>query len=529
MPKSRKAIEKDAADPLLPAVELTELDGLENILTGMGVLGRDKREATLAVVDTMTYDGLSVFYRANDLAGRIIDLPAEDMTREGFDVKVEGDEELSEEIGDALEELGLEPAIEQAIKWQRLYGGAAILIGVNDGEGDISRPIDFKKIKNVNALTVLDAWECRPIEWQENPLLPAFGTPTMYMLNPHGISMVSVLQRVHASRVMRFCGPLSNRRQLRQANTGINQGWGDSVLLQIARLIRDYDGAWGGIGHILQDFAQSIYKLSGLAAAQLSDKDQTIKRRMQIINYSRSLIQATLLDKDLEDYEVKAVPLSGVSETMREFMSRVSAGAGMPTTKLFGISPGGMNATGDSDDRSWYDKVKAMQKRQVKPQLCQFLKIFLSAKEGPTNGVEPEQYTPVFRSLWQSTDVEKALIRLQVAQTAQIYAGLGAATAEDIAESHLSGDEFNIDLTVDLERVADNAEAEAAVREATQTATVSNLEEHGQTTPPKPTAAGGKADPKKSGGSRVAAPQAVSKVPDGFHLVFGKLVPDNKG
>ncbi len=464
-------------------------DGWSNVLTGLGVLGKDKRENTVAVTDTMTYDGLATLYTASDLAARIVDLPSEDMTREGWDINITDDEETSEEMGAALEALDTDSAIEQALKFKRLYGGGAILIGANDGTADLAQPLNLDRLRSVDYLTVFDAFEARPIEWESNPTVKGFSEPTLFQLNPHGIlTAVPTLQKVHASRMLVFRGPIANRRRLRNANAGISAGWGDSVLIQIARLIRDYDGAWGGVGNLLTDFAQSVFKIKGLANALMADKDLTIKKRMQMINLGRSMINATMLDADKEEYDRKVTSMAGVPDVLREFKERVAAAAGMTSAKLFSSSPGGLGASGagDNSDRAWYDKVRAYQKRQIKPQLIQLCKAVMASKEGPCAGVEPEHWSPIFRSLWQMTDVEKSQVRLAVAQTAQIYVNLGAASALDVAESHLSGDEYSLDLKVDLDALEEREAQAQEMADVTHEATVTNLQEHGQTTPPAP-------------------------------------------
>ena len=458
-------------------------DGWVNFLTGLGVEGKDKREAAIPKRCALTYQGWSALYDCSDLAKRIVDLPAEDMTREPFELRVPEDDEVATEVEGILEELETLSAFEEAIRWRRLYGGSIILIGADDGSADLSRPLNENAIKRIDYLNVFDAFEARQVEWNQNPASKGFGEPTMFQLNPHVIgSGLSAFQRVHASRCLMFCGTSANRKNRMYANASIGQGWGDSELLQVVKIIRDFDSAWGGASALLTDFAQAVYKLNGLAAAMLSDKEDVIKKRLAIINLSRSMINAMIMDKDGEDFERKATPMSGMSETLSEFKTRVAAAARMPVTKLFGISPGGLNATGASDERNWFDYVRAMQIKQIKKQASQLHRLILLSKEGPTSGKEPDKWACHFPSLWQLTDAEKAEVRNKNAQSDQIYSNLGVASAEDIAKSRFGGPEYGMDLVIDLNALDDREEMAAEAAQAGHEATIGALESGG--TPP---------------------------------------------
>lgn len=442
-------------------------DGWKNVLTGLGDMMRDKREGADVSLRLISYKKLMELYRSSDLAARIVDLPAQEMTREGFDVRVEGDEESAEMFGAAMDDLDVDCKLLESLKMSRLYGGAAILVGANDGSADLSQPLNEKAIVSIDFLTVFDPWECRPISYYDNPATKEFGTPEFYQITPNSVGIgIDVLQRVHASRIIRFSEPIASRLQLRNTANGISQGWGDSVLIRCAPLLRDYDQSWAGIGALMQDFAQSIYKIQGLAQALLADKDSVIKKRMMTIDMSRSLIKAVLLDKDGEDFERKSTAMSGIPETMDRFAIRLAAAAQIPVTVLFGQSPAGLNATGASDIRFFYDSVRAQQKRVLLPALTRLVKLLMAAKKGPTKGTEPEEWGIQFRTLWQMTDPEKAEVRLKMAQVDRAYLDMGVVSTADIGESRFGGDEYSIETQVDLDaledREADRAEAAMA-------------------------------------------------------------------
>lgn len=467
-------------------------DGWLNVLTGLGDVSRDKRMGGKPVADVMTYETLSEFYRASDLAARIVDLPAIDMFREGVEVRVPDDEDLTEDLGGYMEEREVEEAMIEALKAKRAYGGAIILVGANDGSSDLSRPLNEQAIKSIDYLNVFDAYEAQAETFEENPLKKGYGRALTFRINPHMGGGLTGMQKVHASRCIVFNAPMVNRRQLRLSNPGVGQGWGDSVLVRCASLVRDYDAAWGGVSHLLHDFAQAVYKIKGLGAALLADKDKTIKKRWQLINMARSIINATLIDKDDEDFTRETTSIAGVAETLVQFQARLAACAGMPVTKLFGTSSGGLGSTGQAEDRTWYDVIRGMTKREAKPQFNRLAKLCMLAKDSPAKGKEPENWSACFHPLWQESNTEKAEIRLKNAQTDKIYFDLGVASTEDIGKSRWGGEEYGMELTIDLDALEDREAMAQEMAEASHEATTTNLAEHGQETPPKPVAAPGK-------------------------------------
>ena len=462
-------------------------DGWTNVLTGLGDVMKDKRMSGAPATIQMDYTTTAELYRGSDLAARIVDVPVNDVLREGLEVRIPDEEDLTEELGAYWEDHEADDALIKALKFSRAYGGSIVLVGANDGSADLSKPLNENNIKTIDYLNVFDAYEAQVEAMETNPLKKGYGRPTMFRINPHLGSGLSTLQKVHASRCLVFSGPIVNHKQLLSTRSGVSWGWGDSVLIRCAELIRDYDAAWGGVSNLLHDFAQSVYKIKGLGAALLADKDKTIKKRWHLINMARSIINATLIDKDDEEFTRDTVSMAGVPETLKEFQARLSACAGMPITKLFGTSSGGLGSTGEAEDRTWYDYVRNLQKRELKAQANRLTRLCMLAKDAPTKGKEPENWNVCFHPLWQESNMEKADIRLKNAQTDQIYHGLGVASSEDIANSRYGGDEYGMDLVIDLDALEEREAQAQEMADVEHEVTKSNLEEHGQPTPPKAT------------------------------------------
>jgi hypothetical protein len=266
------------------------------------------------------------------------------------------------------------------------------------------------------------------------------------------ISSAQPLRTVHESRFLLFDGvPVTRVQRVR------NNGWGDSVFTRVFEVLRDYHLSWGGVCNLLQDYAQGVYKLEGLNDLMTAGDDGAVASRAQLIDLTRSIARAIVLDaggdgKEPESFERNVASLTGLPEIMQQLALRLASAARMPVSLLLGQAPAGLNATGDSDIRWYYDRIKAKQKEILQPALHKFMQIVFAAKDGPTNGQEPENWSIHFPALWQLDSLQEAQRRNFIAQSDNIYVQMGAVTPSEVGISRFSDDEYNGDsLTLDMD------------------------------------------------------------------------------
>ena len=66
---------------------------------------------------------------------------------------------------------------------------------------------------------------------------------------------------------------------------------------------------------------------------------------------------------------------TGLSDIYDQFMLDMSGAAEIPATKLFGRSPQGLYATGESDLKNYYEMIAQMQERILRPALEKLLPV----------------------------------------------------------------------------------------------------------------------------------------------------------
>jgi hypothetical protein len=178
-----------------------------------------------------------------------------------------------------------------------------------------------------------------------------------------------------------------------------------------------------------------------------------------MMDMTRSAWRATVLDAEGEEFERQNFAWSGIKDPFELLMLSLAADARMPVTVLMGQSPAGMQATGESDMRWFYDTIASSQENIITPALEYILKLIMLSKEGPTNGVEPESWGITFPSLWQPTPLEASEIELRHAQSDNIYNAMGAANADEIATSRFTEGGQERTLTINLAERRANLEA----------------------------------------------------------------------
>jgi phage-related protein (TIGR01555 family) len=456
-------------------------DGWDNLLTKIGIQGRDKRLSSAVVAPYTLQEGeCEALFLGNDLANRIAALPAQEATRQWIKLKIDEAEEttgvvagevpdklpgkspdkldasdahqadrqgLITDVMQNLQTLKAQAAVAQAITWARVFGGAIIYVGADTGAGDDpSRELKPESVRAIRFLTVFHRYEVRIAELDKDPASPTYGEPLYYEpVIYDATGKLSYGSRIHASRVIHFDGTETTRRRKRQ-----NQGWADSVFVKLYDRLRAYDAAWDSADILIQDFSQAVIKIKGLADMMATDGEDAVKERLELLDLSRSVLRAMVMDAEHEDFERKPTPLTGLPELLDRWMHRVSAAVGIPITLLFGQSPGGMNATGESDTRFFYDSIRTYQETVLRPSLERLLRLVMSAKEGPT-GAEPEGWSFEFNPLWQTSDKEKAEIRKLTADTDAVYLDRQVISPEEIAQSRWGGDEYSTETAIDLE------------------------------------------------------------------------------
>lgn len=415
------------------------MDGWKNILTGLGIKGKDRRKASRLEWEIMDETEADDFYSASDIARKVVGEVVADAFREGYELQADDlkkDKGLSGGLEEESQRLQVDDKLAEAWELSRLYGGSGIIAMPRDIT-KLSQPLIPESIDEIQSLLVLSRWELPRQTIETDVRSPNFARPKTYRICPRtGADQMN--EEVHHSRVLRFDGAYLTRIRYFRNNL-----WHDSYLNVCKDPIRDYDAALAAVSATLDDFSIGVMKMKDLTRNVAEDADDLITRRLEIMNISRSVAKMIVIDADSEEFTYQDRQLAGVADCVKLIAGRLVVASNMPHTKILGESPQGSNATGNSTTKDWYDHVGSQQRRFLNPRLIALWKWILAAKKSPTRGKVPMGLKALYRPLWQEPDSVQAGMRFQQAQSDQIYIQNGVVEPAEVAISRFGSGEYS--------------------------------------------------------------------------------------
>src|SRR5690606_14026884 len=268
MPMATKKPKTQKAPPAL--ADATRKDGWQNLVTGLGT-HRDKRTHTTFGGAPVWQSGqfLDELYAGDDMIARIVDLPAQEMTREWLELHVGDAPEVAKAILQSLEDLDLQAKTDEALTWARLHGGSLMVLGIDDGQ-TTDKPLREDSIKSFEWVSVVDRWEVRVASRYADVRSPKYGRPEIYETTPAsegGGSAVSDRMLIHESRVIRFDGMKTRRRRM-----SLNGRWCGSVVTRVYGVIRDFCSGYAVAASTLADFSVGVVAIQNLAEMLAADQ-----------------------------------------------------------------------------------------------------------------------------------------------------------------------------------------------------------------------------------------------------------------
>ena len=363
---------------------------------------------------------LEAAYRGSWVVGVMVDAIAEDMTKAGIDITSSDRPEDIIEFQAYLKRMRVFSSLCDTKKWARLYGGAIGVIMI-DGQ-DLSTPLRMDTIRKgqFSGISVYDRWQLVPDLTRVVPSGPDVGLPAFYriltmnqILNGQtnmGGTMDVEGDYVHHSRVVRQIGV---KLPFWQAIT--EQLWGMSEIERIHDRLVSFDASTLSAANLINHAHLRTIGVDGLREI-LAAGGKAEEGLLKMFEYMR-LLQSnegiTLLDKN-DEFKTTAYTFSGLSDMMLQFGQQLSGASGIPLVRLFGQSPAGLNSTGESDLRNYYDNINAQQESDLRPAVEKILHVAYRSRFGRP---APSDMSFMFTSLWQMTPEQKANVGKTVTDT----------------------------------------------------------------------------------------------------------------
>lgn len=401
-------------------------DGFDNFVSRLGLNNNNTLSAGLYIFNLMTRNRiqLEAAYRGSWVVGQVVDCVAEDMTRAGIDVTTNEKDEDIKEFQSGISRLQVWSSICDLIKWGRLYGGAIAVIQI-EGQ-DLATPLNIETVAKgqFQGLVVFDRWQLNPDLAKVIKNGPNMGLPEYYDIvttssaSQPGAATATGQIKVHHSRVIRNIGI---KLPFFQAITEMM--WGESVLERLWDRLISYDSVTMNTANLIERANNRTIGIQGYREiiAAGGKAQQALEKQFEAMREFQTNEGLTVLDKN-DDFETTNYTFAGLPDIMLQFAQQLSGASQIPLVRLLGQSPAGLNATGESDLRLYYDGINAKQEVALRPGLTVLIHVMWRSFFGTA---APSDIEFTFAPLWQMSEKDKAEI--------------GKLNAETILGAHDSG------------------------------------------------------------------------------------------
>lgn len=383
-------------------------DAFSNPLFRLGYGSQSPIEATEYPLTRMTdnYALLNSLYRDNWVVQNVVGLMVDDMLREWYKLKGNVTPEMQDALDRVERQTRTRARLNEGMRWGRLYGGAAGLILIK-GQEDLSKPLDLDMVfpGSFQGLYILDRWQGVTPNME---VVFEGGDPV-----PESYSITDArgytVTNVHHSRLIRFTG-----RDLPFLEKVAEMYWGESEVEALYKDVMAHDNVSANMAALTFQANINTMEVKGLEQLFSIGSSQA-QRRFWNVMQAQSVLRSnfgTQLVEEGNKITNTQYTFTGLQEVYESMCLNLCGASHYPMTKLFGRSPAGMNATGESDLKNYYDYVDSQREAKVRPVLQKLLPVLAMSAWG----FVPDDLDFTFPPLWTPTATETAEIALKKAQ-----------------------------------------------------------------------------------------------------------------
>jgi phage-related protein (TIGR01555 family) len=389
----------------------TALDGFRNPLARLGAGTPNLLDSTQYVMSRMTNDfgTLNAMYRDSWIVRRIVDIIPADMLKNWITITSGLAPDLIKKIDVELRRTQLIKKIQEGLCWGRLYGGA-IGIMLIKGQGSpeqLAMPLALEEMVpgDFKGLMILDRWNgvSPSSELVDDISDPEYGLPDAYIVTD---PVDGAMTRVHHTRCIRFTG---NALPFWEKQAELY--WGASVIESVFDELKKRDNVSWNIAQLTFMANLRVLKMNDIGQTLAATDPQSqaeLYRTLTAQNWLMSNMGIQIMDA-ADGLETHQYTFGGLADCYQQFIMDISGAAEIPVTKLFGRSPSGLNATGESDLQNYYDMIGEKQESILRPILNKLLPPFMMSMFGAV----PDDLDFDFNPVSEPSDKE----RMELAKT----------------------------------------------------------------------------------------------------------------
>lgn len=400
------------------------VDTLYNYVSGLGT-AKDKSSFNTFTRNLLQRDQIDNAYRSDWIARKIINVPVQDATREWRDWQA--DEQQIEKIEEVEKELDVQRKLVRAMRLGRLYGGGALILGV-EGAGNMTEELDLERVRegSLKFIHAVSRYEITAGQVNGDLQSELYGEPEYYERQAAvGAIDGQPIFRIHPTRVIRFFG-----NEYPGNDVAGFDAWSDSVMETLADAIKQTGAVVGGISALVNEAKVDVIKvpnlMRNLTTKGYSDK---LQQRFELANIAKSHTNTIMLDTE-EEWDRITTSFAALPDVLKVYLLIAAGAADIPATRLIGQSAQGLNATGDGDLKNYYDRVRSDQTNELSPVLQRLDEVLIRSALGTRDPAIHYMWAP----LYTLDETQKADLAAKKADTMTKDVAAGLISLEVLAE-----------------------------------------------------------------------------------------------
>lgn len=355
-------------------------------------------------------------YKHNRIAQNLIDIPAEDATREWISLDFDNDD-YEQTIMQKLNDLDAQNAYQQMMAYERKTGDGFLSIGANQAaDFSLEDELNSNTLRDIEYIHPFSRWYIRGADIDENPFSETFGEFRHYYIDPAEES--GERRKVHPDRIQHL--------QIRGLES---EKWGIPLYLPLYDALTILDSTAWSLGQIAYS---SVFKVLKSPDIDLSNADQWQDLQMMLEEEFNSNTLALIGKDDELTHEGPGNSLPNLESLITFVWEYLAGSARMPKSHLLGQQQGTITG-GQYDSLNYYMRIAGLQESYLRPLIENLIDLLLMCNE--IDVPEDAEYELSFNPLWRldkQTDVE---IRHTQAKIYEIYATkIGSHSPSEIRE-----------------------------------------------------------------------------------------------
>lgn len=382
------------------------------------------------------------------LIDKACSMPARDAIRQGYDVNCD-DEAALEVIHKADKRHGIMGSMREFVQMGRVFGIRIAIYRVDSTDPEYyEKPFNLDGVTrgSYRGISQVDPLWCSPILTSSSLVDPAsqrFYEPEFWLIGG---------KKYHRSHLAVFIPfPLSDLIKPTYQYGGV------SVPQRIYERVYAAERTANEAPQLAMTKRLTVLKVN--SSAFFSNLEQAYANLLEWVGL-RDNFGVKVIDKEAEDISQFDVSLADLDTVIMTQYQIVAAIANVPATKLMGTTPKGFNSSGEYEEASYREELESIQANDLTPFLERHHAMVLRSAgfEGVTSTVD-------WRPLDSPTAAEWATINKTKADTAAVYAGIGAIDGMDVRAQLMADKTSDFHALAEIDTTLDPVDEEAATAE----------------------------------------------------------------